>query len=435
MLDNLIDSAKDLANNPTAYNRLDHQKFIQNFLHLIIYADAITLPRAEAEFLDAISLQDSDTFTKSMWFFSDYFSYHPRPLLIEILQKIIENNQRNISDAGDAFYVAIVRICRNANTDDVTSGLFQKLFKIWCPSPDIPDLPPLVDLPEVTTKIVSEVGAYGLIEQDPNDSNRVIKRFCDKPNNDDFRNYIFEIFALTLLQKEACVPQIHNFSVSDLAFGMEAAACSLKDLWVLNDLPLKLQIDILLQILKAVRTLHRYGLIHRDLKGANVLFFINHTVTICDFGASTTLDKPCTSKDQVTTESYAGPELCAVHATIPNIEDTYRTKIGLPPKNTPGSAKTPTYSKKTDVYAIFMIAYEMLDRNFPFAHTRYVLNTIANLIINVSPGPCTKKDFLDAVNNNADYTDLVFQAYSLNPADRPTTDDAIERLEKIYLAL
>src|SRR5262245_10335440 len=53
--------------------------------------------------------------------------------------------------------------------------------------------------------------------------------------------------------------------------------------------PLLVQVDLLVQTLRALAYLHRHGIVHRDLKPANVLV-VHGVVKVLDFGLSSHLD-------------------------------------------------------------------------------------------------------------------------------------------------
>lgn len=57
------------------------------------------------------------------------------------------------------------------------------------------------------------------------------------------------------------------------------------------------------QILIGIAHLHKERIIHRDLKGANILISRNHTVKIADFGLSRQLEKARAPR-------YTNPVVC-----------------------------------------------------------------------------------------------------------------------------
>lgn len=98
--------------------------------------------------------------------------------------------------------------------------------------------------------------------------------------------------------------------------------------------PRSVQIDLLVQILRALYYLHRHGILHRDLKPSNIL--VHHEVpgplvTLLDFGLAIDRDE-AQREPAAGTLLYMAPELL----------------LGAPA------------SEASDVYAIGVLAYQML---------------------------------------------------------------------------
>jgi eukaryotic-like serine/threonine-protein kinase len=101
--------------------------------------------------------------------------------------------------------------------------------------------------------------------------------------------------------------------------------------------PLLMQVDLLVQTLRALAYLHRHGILHRDLKPENVVV-VDGQVKVLDFGLSAYLDSIEPAGDWVGTFPYMAPEIL---------------------RGDPVTART-------DIHALGMIAYELLTGDYPF---------------------------------------------------------------------
>ena len=87
---------------------------------------------------------------------------------------------------------------------------------------------------------------------------------------------------------------------------------SLDDLMALQPrLPEKRVLEIGIQVARGLRAAHRRGLIHRDVKPANILFVDEHAAKIGDFGlASTATQRWAIGGVVWGTPEYVAPERC-----------------------------------------------------------------------------------------------------------------------------
>ncbi|PYO40062.1 MAG: serine/threonine-protein kinase PknK [Gemmatimonadetes bacterium] len=117
--------------------------------------------------------------------------------------------------------------------------------------------------------------------------------------------------------------------------------------------PLAVQVDLLVQTLRALAYLHRHGIIHRDLKPENVVVVADQ-VKVLDFGLSVYRDA---------VEARDGQ--CA----------------GTVPYMAPEVLRGEPVTDRTDLYALGLIAYELFVGAYPFAEEdpvalyRHILNT------------------------------------------------------------
>jgi len=153
---------------------------------------------------------------------------------------------------------------------------------------------------------------------------------------------------------------------------------------------------IFLQCCLGIKYLHLNNIIHRDIKPQNILLDnkeIPNKVVICDFGASICLN------DQ---------------------NDFCSTKIGTPYFMSPEANNQPKYNKKTDIWSMGCILYEMITLEKPFTGPNIaVLNYKINRG-NYRPLHCSDN------HNYIVWNDLITQMLEKNPDARPSITSIIE---------
>jgi len=153
---------------------------------------------------------------------------------------------------------------------------------------------------------------------------------------------------------------------------------------------------IFLQCCQGIKYLHLNGIIHRDIKPHNIL--LNHRdipthVVICDFGASICL----TDQDS----------FCS-------------TKIGTPCFMSPEQTTQPKYNKKTDIWSLGCILYEMITLDKPF-----IAPNICMLNFKISSGKFKPIGCRDNPNFEV-WSDIINRMLDKNPYDRPAITSIIE---------
>ena len=98
------------------------------------------------------------------------------------------------------------------------------------------------------------------------------------------------------------------------------------------------QVELLIQVLEALRYLHRRGVIHRDLKPDNVLILRGNQIKVLDFGLSVNTE---IAKGWVGTPAYMAPETLGKQITV----------------------------VQSDLYAVGVMAYQMVTGELPFQPT------------------------------------------------------------------
>jgi NIMA (never in mitosis gene a)-related kinase len=94
----------------------------------------------------------------------------------------------------------------------------------------------------------------------------------------------------------------------------------------------------MLQTLEGLRVLHQRGIVHRDLKSANILVAAPDLFKIGDLGISTVLQQRQLAKTQIGTPMYLAPEVW----------------------------KKKPYNEKCDVWSLGVLLYEMATFSYPY---------------------------------------------------------------------
>lgn len=184
------------------------------------------------------------------------------------------------------------------------------------------------------------------------------------------------------------------------AFALETRLCVITEYARLGDLsklidrrkrqnrPL-LEDDIwrfLLQVTEGLKVLHEKGVVHRDIKSANLLLCAPDLVKIGDLGISTILHQHQFAKTQIGTPLYLAPEI-------------WRRR---------------PYDAKCDMWSLGVVLYEMLNFSFPF-----IANSTEELgrrILAGRIGPIRH-------GYSAEIQSVVSLLLQANPDNRPTSEE------------
>jgi serine/threonine-protein kinase len=127
-------------------------------------------------------------------------------------------------------------------------------------------------------------------------------------------------------------------------------------------------VDIMLQIIEALKHAHSHAIIHRDLKPANVLLRDGKDVVVVDFGMA-----------KIVTGGGTGTTNLTTHNMV----------FGTPEYMSPEQARGDDLDARCDIYAAGVILYEMLTGAVPFSGTTPLNVLTAHLTSDPMP-PCAK---------------------------------------------
>jgi len=206
-----------------------------------------------------------------------------------------------------------------------------------------------------------------------------------------------EVDALTRVR----CPQVVEYSSSFLTPGtsqlnvvMQLMACSARDMLSRRRLDEPAIAYVVAEVLRGLVYLHRSGIVHRDVKAANVLAAVNGDVRLTDFSAS---------------------RLISDH-----IQDRMRTAAGTPFWMAPEvilSGRTDGYTKQADVWSLGITAYELAVGHAPHQNKGDLFLAVQRIVNEAAPR--LEGRFSDALK------DFVAQCLQKDPDQRPTADELL----------
>ena len=150
---------------------------------------------------------------------------------------------------------------------------------------------------------------------------------------------------------------------------------------------------IMEMVLKGLIYIHKLNLIHRDIKGANIMLSEDGYAKLGDFGIG-----------------------------IQMTDDEYRTsKKGSPHWMSPQVILNKNYDTKTDIWSLGITCLELVEGEPPFADLNpdEVMEKIAN-------NPPKAEDIIDPKEHTEEFIDFVNLCLEINPKKRPTADVLIK---------
>ncbi len=164
-------------------------------------------------------------------------------------------------------------------------------------------------------------------------------------------------------------------------------------------IPLSDVIDILMQAVQGLAAVHRAGVVHGDIKPANIMLTDDGTRTvIMDFGLVRKVEIEHEMRSMVGTPAYMAPEIV---------------------EGTSGSDSSPS----VDIYSLGVTAYEILTGSLPF-NGRTWIEIVRKHITEIPLFPSEKRPGLPEKLD-----EIVFRCMSKDPNERyPNCDELLEDL-------
>ena len=152
---------------------------------------------------------------------------------------------------------------------------------------------------------------------------------------------------------------IYDIGISNSLFYISMEYVHGGDLKSRLDLPFSINetLDIMLKISNALAEAHKHGIVHRDVKPANILFRDEHTPLLTDFGIAKQVD---TDSDLTSTGIF----------------------LGSPNYVSPEQADGVTIDGRADIYSLGCIFYEMLTGKKP-----YTASSVVDVVIQHKQAP------------------------------------------------
>lgn len=228
-----------------------------------------------------------------------------------------------------------------------------------------------------------------------------VKRLFYEITSDSQRSFIESLEKEVQILQKLAHPNIVKFlgseSIADSLFlyleylpGKSLAAL----ISGLGPLPENLVKLYLKDILTGLKYLHERGVVHRDLKGANLLLDEEGRVHLADFGCSTQLDASCSHSDVLT----------SLKGSLPWMAPEVIQQAG--------------YGRKADIWSVGCVAIELLSGKTPWQDFENQLQAIVRIGLSAD-----LPDIPTGVSPGA--SDFIFQCIQRNPKQRPSARELL----------
>ena len=182
--------------------------------------------------------------------------------------------------------------------------------------------------------IENEIKRISIIEKD-NKQYLFKEAFSD----DEINNLKNEVFILSIIKDSKYVPKINKYKFSDSNNYFICEYIKGKRFNEIFDYSNEEKIKYMIKLIAAVKDIHYRGIVHCDLKPANILIDENNDIKIVDFGISVLNNKKSVH--------YGTLSYCS-------LEQLYGNKVSV----------------QSDIYSLGIILYELLNKKLPFVGTQ-----------------------------------------------------------------
>ena len=142
---------------------------------------------------------------------------------------------------------------------------------------------------------------------------------------------------------------------------------------LLERLPIAEAVDIAIQMASALTAAHTAGIVHRDVKPANVIVRRDGLVKVLDFGLAKLV-----------------PSSAAAHGATESLATEPGTLVGTADYMSPEQARGQDVDARTDVWALGVVLYEMVSGRRPFVGATRA--DVQAAVLQGEPAPLTRPD-------------------------------------------
>ncbi len=174
----------------------------------------------------------------------------------------------------------------------------------------------------------------------------ILKEYKARINSKDYENLVYNNFSceyehLTKFSSKNIVKIEKKLEINGINYLVleYCKGTTLKEFILTNDLSVTEILNIFINILIAVKEIHKNSIVHMDIKATNIIINMNFEIKIIDFDSAISIKQNNKLIIKIT-DGYSAPEL-------------YSTKIAI--------------DERADIYSLFSLLYFMLYKQVPMS--------------------------------------------------------------------